>query len=82
MSVYRLLTTESIDESICAVQEEKLALHNGVLQEGALAVGGDDEGDEKPAEVKVGPVACFVPVSNPSAQGFAAQVLCVVERMN
>jgi SNF2 family DNA or RNA helicase len=53
VSVYRLLTTGSIDESIWAVQEEKVALHNGVLQEGALAVGGDDDGDEKPgAEVK------------------------------
>ncbi len=51
VSVYRLLATGTIDESIYAVQQEKLALHNDVLQEGAPAAA-DDDADEKPADVK------------------------------
>lgn len=38
--VYRIVAKDTIEESIYDVQQEKLSLHNGVLQEG-----GDAEGD-------------------------------------
>ena len=38
--MYRIVAKDTIEESIYDVQQEKLSLHNGVLQEG-----GDAEGD-------------------------------------
>jgi SWI/SNF-related matrix-associated actin-dependent regulator 1 of chromatin subfamily A len=48
--VYRIIAKDTVEESIWAVQQTKLELHNGVLQEGAAAAAEEGDGEKLKAQ--------------------------------